>query len=62
MPRAVPAVRIRLIPESISLLNGLQMARSPRRNENYESQRRALHTAIQDLRQSLSGRGSREAH
>jgi len=59
MPRVAPAARIRVITEALAGLRRLQreMARfSQTDKKNYESQRRTLHAAIQELRKSLSAR------
>jgi hypothetical protein len=58
MPRVAQAARIHIVMEALSGLRRLQreMARLSQKNKNYESQRRALHAAIQELRKSLSAR------
>jgi hypothetical protein len=58
MPRVAPAARIRVITEALAGLRRLQreMARFSQTDKNYESQRRTLHDAIQELRKSLSAR------
>jgi hypothetical protein len=56
MPSAAPAARVSAVVESISGLQRLQreMARVSQRDENYESKKRALQAAIQELRKMIS--------
>jgi hypothetical protein len=55
MPSVAPAARGACIVEAISGLQRLQreMARVSRRDENYESKKRALQAVIQELRKML---------
>jgi hypothetical protein len=52
VPSVAPAPRVALVVEAMSGLRRLQreMARVSRRDENYESKKRALEVAIQELR------------
>lgn len=56
MPRVAPAARAAFVVEAISGLQRLQreMSRVSQRDENYESKKRALQAAIQDLRKMIS--------
>ena len=56
MPRVAPAARVAFVVEAISGLQRLQreMSRAPQTDENYESKRRALQAAIQELRKMIS--------
>jgi hypothetical protein len=58
MPRVAPAARIRVITEALAGLRRLhrEMGRFSQTDKNYESQRRTLRAAIQELRKSLSAR------
>jgi hypothetical protein len=55
-PSSAPAAKVAFVVEAISGLQRLQreMARLPQENENYESKKRALQTAIQELRKMIS--------
>ena len=55
MPSAAPAARVAFVVEAIPGLQRLQreMARSSQRDENYESKKRALQAAIQELRKMV---------
>ena len=59
MPRAAPATRIRLV-EALSGLQRLrrEMARLSQGDKTYESKKRALQAAIQELKKSLSADAS----
>jgi hypothetical protein len=56
MPRVSPAARVAFVVEAISRLQRLQreMARVSQRDEDYESKKRALQAAIQELRKMIS--------
>ena len=56
MPSVAPAARVAFVVEAISGLQRLQreMARSSQGDENYESKKAALQTAIQELRKMIS--------
>ena len=56
MPSVAPAARAAFVVEAIPGLQRLQreMARVSQRDENYESKRRALQAAIQELRKMIS--------
>ncbi len=56
MPSSAPAANVTFIVEAISGLQRLQreMARLSQGDENYESKKRALQTAIQELRKMIS--------
>ena len=56
MPSVAPAARVAFVVEVISGLQRLQreMARVSQGDENYESKKRALQTAIQELRKMIS--------
>jgi hypothetical protein len=58
MPNVAPAARVSYVVESISGLQRLQreMARLSQGDENYESKKRALQTAIQELRKMISAK------
>ena len=55
MPRVAPAARIASVTAAIAGLQRLQraMARLPQRDKNYESNKRALQSAIEELRKSV---------
>jgi hypothetical protein len=55
MPRSAPAANVTFVGEAISGLQRLQreMARLSRGDENYERKKRALQTAIQELRKMI---------
>jgi hypothetical protein len=55
MPSSAPAANVAFVGEAISGLQRLQreMARLSRGDENYESKKRALQTAIQELRKMI---------
>ena len=52
MPSVAPAARVAILVEAISGLQRLQ--REMTRDENYESKKRALQAAIQELRKRIS--------
>jgi hypothetical protein len=52
MPSVAPAARVAFLVEAISGLQRLQ--REMTRDENYESKKRALQAAIQELRKKIS--------
>jgi len=56
MPSAAPAARVAIALEALARLQRLQreMSRLAARNEDYESKRRALQTAIRELRQTIA--------
>jgi hypothetical protein len=56
MPRVAPAARVAFVVEAISRLQKLQreLARVSQRDEDYESKKRALQAAIQELRKMIS--------
>jgi hypothetical protein len=56
MPSVAPTARVAFVVEAISGLQRLQreMARVSQRDENYESKKRALQAAIQELRKMIS--------
>jgi hypothetical protein len=56
MPSVASAARVAIVVEAISGLQRLQreMARVSQGDENYESKKRALQTAIQELRKMIS--------
>jgi hypothetical protein len=56
MPSVAPAARVAFVVEVISGLQRLQreMARVSQGDENYESKKRALQAAIQELRKMIS--------
>ncbi len=56
MPSVAPAARVAFVLEAISRLQRLQreMARLPQQDEDYESKKRALQAAIQELRKMIS--------
>jgi hypothetical protein len=56
MPSSAPAANVAFVVEAISGLQRLQreMARLSQGDENYESKKRALQTAIQELRKMIS--------
>jgi len=56
MPRVAPAARVAFVVEAISGLQRLQreMGRLSQRDEDYESKKRALQAAIQELRKMIS--------
>jgi cell shape-determining protein MreC len=56
MPSVAPAARVAFVLEAISGLQKLQreMARLPQQDEDYESKKRALQAAIQELRKMIS--------
>ena len=56
MPSVAPVARVAFVVEAISGLQRLQreMARVSQRDKNYESKRRALQAAIQELRKMIS--------
>jgi hypothetical protein len=56
MPSVAPVARVAFVVEAISRLQRLQreMARLSLGDENYESKKRALQTAIQELRKIIS--------
>jgi hypothetical protein len=56
MPRVAPAARVAFVLEAISGLQRLQreMARLSQHDEDYESKKRALRAAIQELRKMIS--------
>lgn len=56
MPGINPAVRAHFVIEALSQLQRLQreMTRLAPRDEHYESNRRALQSAIRELRQMIS--------
>jgi hypothetical protein len=56
MPSVAPAARVACVVEAISGLQRLQreMARVSQRDENYESEKRALQATIQKLREMIS--------
>jgi hypothetical protein len=58
MPNAASAARVSCVVEAISGLQRLQreMARLSQGDENYESKKRALQTAIQELRKMISAK------
>ena len=58
MPSVAPAARVASVVEAVSGLQRLQreMARVSQRDENYESKKRALQTAIQELRKMISAK------
>ena len=58
MPNVAPAARVTWVVEAISGLQRLQreMARLSQGDENYESKKRALRTAIQELRKMISAK------
>jgi hypothetical protein len=58
MPSVAPAPRVAFVVEAISGLQRLQreMARLSQGDENYESKKRALQTAIQELRKMISAK------
>ena len=58
MPNVAPAARVSSVVEAISGLQRLQweMARLSRGDHNYESKKRALQTAIQELRKMISAK------
>ena len=58
MPRSAPAANVAFVVEAISGLQRLQgeMARLSQGDENYESKKRALQTAIQELRKVISAK------
>jgi hypothetical protein len=65
MPRVAPAARVAFAIEAIAGLRRLQrgMARLSHRDKNYESNKRALHATIQELRKSVTESGrSVKAH
>jgi hypothetical protein len=55
MPRIAPAERVASVTSAIAGLQRLQraMARLPQRDKNYESNKRALQSAIEELRNSV---------
>jgi len=57
MPSSAPSANVAFVVEAISGLQRLQreMARLSQGDENYESKKRALQTAIQELRKMISG-------
>jgi hypothetical protein len=57
-PNVAPAARVSCVVEAISGLQRLQreMARLSQGDENYESKKRALQTAIQELRKMISAK------
>ena len=56
MPSVAPAARVAFALEAIAGLQRLQreMARLSQRDEDYESKKRALQAAIQELRKMIS--------
>jgi len=56
MPSVAPAARVAFVLEAISGLQRLQreIARLSQRDEDYESKKRALQAAIQELRKMIS--------
>ena len=56
MPSVALAARVAFVLESVSGLQRLQreMARLSQRDEDYESKKRALQVAIQELRKMIS--------
>jgi hypothetical protein len=58
MPSSAPAANVAFVAEAISGLQRLQreMARLSQGDENYESKKRALQTAIQELRKMISAK------
>ena len=56
MPSVAPAARVAFVVEAISGLQRLQreMSRVSEQDENYESKKRALQVAIQELRKMIS--------
>jgi cell shape-determining protein MreC len=56
MPSVAPAARVAFVLEAVSGLQRLQheMARLSQRDEDYESKKRALQAAIQELRKMIS--------
>jgi len=56
MPRVAPAARVAFVVDAISGLQRLQrgMTRFSRRDKSYESKKRALQAAIQELRKMIS--------
>jgi len=54
MPRVVPAARIRIVVESISVLQRLrrEMSRFSQTGKNYERHKRVLDATIKELRKS----------
>ncbi len=56
MASVAPAARVSFVVEAISGLQRLQreMARLSQRDEDYESKKRALQAAIQELRKMIS--------
>jgi hypothetical protein len=56
MPRVAPAARPDLAVEALAQLTRLQreMVRRALRNPNYNGNRRALHTAIRELRKMIA--------
>jgi len=56
MASVAPAARVAFVLEAVSGLQRLQheMARLSQRDEDYESKRRALQAAIQELRKMIS--------
>jgi len=56
MPRIAPAARMSFVVEALTQLEMLQreMTRLAPRDENYESNRRALQATIRDLRQMIA--------
>ena len=58
MPNVAPVARVGFVVEAISRLQRLQreMARLSQGDENYESKKRALQTAIQELRKMISAK------
>jgi hypothetical protein len=58
MPSSAPAANVAFVAEAISGLQKLQreMARLSQGDENYESKKRALQTAIQELRKMISAK------
>ena len=56
MPSVAPAARVAFVLEAISRLQRLQreIARLPQQDEDYESKKRALQAAIQELRKMIS--------
>ena len=56
MPSVAPAARVAFVLEAVSRLQRLEreMARLSQRDEDYESKKRALQAAIQELRKMIS--------
>ena len=64
MPSVAPAARVTIVLEALARLERLQreMSRLRPRDQDYESKRRALRTAIRELRQTIAANEDLEAH